>query len=838
MLSIKSTSTTGNHNNYLVIMHRSFFRSSSSSSSSSVVARRYLSSSSSSSRNLSTLFFAASSNNNNNYSRRPRDENDERERERSWGSSSSTTKNNQNKNKRRPSYNNQKQNDRNSSDFDSSASWGLGLRNAAAQRQRRRENGGPISTDDNNENSNNTNTNNNDLMKMLNTLAKENNGKSSSEPPPAPAGWKPGIREDMKNDFDAIRAATFIAPRSTYNNNNNNNNNNNKQRSSTSSSTSSSSSSSSRTNFNEIDDYNNNNNNDEKEEDYYGGTNNIKKKNTATSRFKENRGKGGDEERKRLFQQQLSLKTEEPILRRRQQSQQLFPPSSTTADDDYQKKNKHGVVSSVDDDFDGEEVRERKPVPKGMSRFFVTCHPGLEEVVAKELSSKEIRASNVEIGASGVSFFGNLQTAYNANIWLRSGTRVLCELASADLDPDQSGFDSVYNFVKFCCPWEEVLINADLTFSIESRIWSNSQISSTKLACTRAKDAICDYISDACDGIRPRDPRDFRGNKIKADVPLFMTLYKDRATLYRDTSGDSLHRRGYRANLSVHKAALNEAAAAGLLHIAGWPDALEEWRTERNEKDVPPPVFIDPMCGSGTMVVEAALMAMNVAPGLVRYRNGGYAFQNWPDFNEGVFLACIKNAEKRRIEEEEFNTFSDQKNKVTCLGNDIHPGSVSLAQRSALAAGVPHVVKVYQSSVDEWNVPPSLLKSRSKSICTNPPWGKRISLDSRASDVDNSNNYAAAGAGDNNYDDEENYMTNDEILPGDINAADAGDAWRKLGVFLKREMPNESAFVLSGDPSVSREIFMRASRKHVLGIGGVDCRLLRYDILPPKPKET
>ena len=327
-----------------------------------------------------------------------------------------------------------------------------------------------------------------------------------------------------------------------------------------------------------------------------------------------------------------------------------------------------------------------------------------------------------------------------------------------------------------------------------------------------------------------------------------MTLYKDRATLYRDTSGDSLHRRGYRANLSVHRAALNEAAAAGLLYIAGWPEALEEWRSRRDNDDIPPPVFIDPMCGSGTMVVEAALMAMNVAPGLVRYKNGGYAFQNWPDFNEDVFLDCIDNAERKRIEEEEFHQLSEQKNKAACLGNDIHPGSVSLAQRSALAAGVPHVVKVYQSSVDEWVVPPSLLESKRRTICTNPPWGKRISLDSRMSDANN------IGQSKRNYDDE--YDDNDddveerwrggdgagddydEILPGDVNSTEAGDAWRKLGIFLKREMPNQSAFVLSGDPSVSREIYMRANRKHVLGIGGVDTRLLRYDILPPKPKDV
>ena len=607
-------------------------------------------------------------------------------------------------------------------------------------------------------------------------------GGGRAVPPPAPPGWKPGIREDMKNDFDAIRAATTEPPREGMMR--------------TTKKTSSSA-----------------------------------PKNTATNRFKRNRGKGGDEERKREFQRQMDQfkRMEE----KEDEKGNYNAPRQRRGDDAYQ---------------DEETVFNRAPVPKGMSRFFVTCHPGLEKVVAKELSSEEIRARNVEIGASGVSFVGNLETAYNANIWLRSGTRVLCELASGDLDPHESGFDSVYDFVKHCVPWHEVLTNANLTFSIEARVWSNSQISSTKLACTRAKDAICDYISDACDGIRPRDPRDFRGNKIKADVPLFMTLYKDRATLYRDTSGDSLHRRGYRANLSVHRAALNEAAAAGLLYIAGWPEALEEWRSRRDNDDIPPPVFIDPMCGSGTMVVEAALMAMNVAPGLVRYKNGGYAFQNWPDFNEDVFLDCIDNAERKRIEEEEFHQLSEQKNKAACLGNDIHPGSVSLAQRSALAAGVPHVVKVYQSSVDEWVVPPSLLESKRRTICTNPPWGKRISLDSRMSDANN------IGQSKRNYDDE--YDDNDddveerwrggdgagddydEILPGDVNSTEAGDAWRKLGIFLKREMPNQSAFVLSGDPSVSREIYMRANRKHVLGIGGVDTRLLRYDILPPKPKDV
>ena len=135
-------------------------------------------------------------------------------------------------------------------------------------------------------------------------------------------------------------------------------------------------------------------------------TSSLAPKNTATNRFKRNRGKGGDEERKREFQRQMDQfkRMEE----KEEEKGNYNAPRQRRGDDAYQ---------------DEETVFNRAPVPKGMSRFFVTCHPGLEKVVAKELSSEEIRARNVEIGASGVSFVGNLETAYNANIWLRSGTR-------------------------------------------------------------------------------------------------------------------------------------------------------------------------------------------------------------------------------------------------------------------------------------------------------------------------------------------------------------------------------------------------------------------------------
>ena len=150
------------------------------------------------------------------------------------------------------------------------------------------------------------------------------------------------------------------------------------------------------------------------------------------------------------------------------------------------------------------------------------------------------------------------------------------------------------------------------TFSVESRVWSCAGLTSTRLASTRAKDAVCDALVDA-NGWRPPPPRDGHAS---ADVPMFLSLYRDEAVLYRDMSGDSLHRRGYR-DAAVHRAALNESAAAGLLSIAGWSSACEASRAAGGA-GYRLPTLVDPMCGSGTILVEAALMAGHVAPGLVR----------------------------------------------------------------------------------------------------------------------------------------------------------------------------------------------------------------------------
>jgi putative N6-adenine-specific DNA methylase len=153
-----------------------------------------------------------------------------------------------------------------------------------------------------------------------------------------------------------------------------------------------------------------------------------------------------------------------------------------------------------------------RPIVDLRDRFYATCHPGLEEVVAAELSSPLIGAIDVAPGASGVSFAGDARVGYLANVWLRSAIRVLVEMRRGWLDPSAPGGAAVYDFVKGAAPWEDVVPGGvgardPLTFSVESRVWSCSDVTSTRLASTRAKDAVCDALVDATGYVgRPPPP--------------------------------------------------------------------------------------------------------------------------------------------------------------------------------------------------------------------------------------------------------------------------------------------------------------------------------------------
>ena len=545
--------------------------------------------------------------------------------------------------------------------------------------------------------------------------------------------------------------------------------------------------------------------------------------------------------------------------------------------------------------FDGGFARERAPIPAGCSRFYATCHPGLEDVVAAELRAFPIEALEVATGASGVYFVGTEKTGVLANVWLRSAIRVLVELRHGWLDSNAPGGAAVYDFVRYAAPWHEVVPErAGSTFSFESRVRSCTDVTSTRLAVTRAKDAVCDALVDA-NGWRPPPPP--RGHA-SADVPLFLSLYRDEATLYRDMSGESLHRRGYR-DAAIHRAALNESAAAGVLALAGWTTACAKARRPRDvgeDSTYALPVLVDPMCGSGTLLVEAALIAGMVAPGLVRadaarrrgeregsdgdefvddghgayvpVNRAAYAFERWPDHDRDVLAEVLAEAEA--IGAEARRAFSS---KPTLIGNDRHGGALSLARRAAVAAGVDGMIDFTQGDCADLTHPAldaareakvayfERLESEASEdaetpregapagargdgfdhlrslgpvttrpggggvlVVSNPPWGKRLDV----------------GGGDRDGGEDDAFDARSETLEtfGEEDADETRSAWHSLGAFFRRECAGATAHLLSGDAGATRPLRMRAKKKRVLGVGGVDCRLLEYRVLPPKREKN
>ena len=266
-----------------------------------------------------------------------------------------------------------------------------------------------------------------------------------------------------------------------------------------------------------------------------------------------------------------------------------------------------------------------------VASFFATCHPGLEGAVAGELAALAGGGVHgVRAAKAGVHFRGGPDARYHANLHLRSAVRVLELVAEGELDyagGRRRPGDAVYDFVKRI-DWPRFL-ERGMTFGVKAQVW-DSEVTSSLLVQKRARDAVCDCLRDAS-GWRPEDPRG-----APPSLPLNVAIFRDYAQVYLDTSGLSLHKRGYRRG-AVHKAALNEAAAAGLLQLAG----LDE-RAGRAE----PLVLADPMTGSGTLLIEAGLLLTRTAPGLLR---DDWPFEAWTDFDAESWNAAVEQAEGERV---------------------------------------------------------------------------------------------------------------------------------------------------------------------------------------------
>ncbi|MCD8292439.1 MAG: THUMP domain-containing protein [Prevotellaceae bacterium] len=307
------------------------------------------------------------------------------------------------------------------------------------------------------------------------------------------------------------------------------------------------------------------------------------------------------------------------------------------------------------------------------SELIAKTFQGLEEVLAQELTA--LGADDIEIGRRMVSFSGDKAMLYKANFCLRTAVRILKPIKHFTARDADEVYAQVKDF-----PWEE-LLDTDKTFAVDAVIFSE-EFRHSKFVSYKVKDAIADYFREKT-GKRPS----VRLNR--PDVLLNIHIAETRCTLSLDSSGESLHRRGYRQE--AVEAPLNEVLAAGMILMTGWHGQCD---------------LIDPMCGSGTIPIEAALIARNIAPGVFRKE---YAFEKWPDFDAGLFDAIYNDDSGERAFDHKIYAY------------DNSPKAIEIASHNLKAAGTSKDVVLKQQPFQQFEQP------REKAVLiTNPPYGERI----------------------------------------------------------------------------------------------------------------
>ncbi len=378
----------------------------------------------------------------------------------------------------------------------------------------------------------------------------------------------------------------------------------------------------------------------------------------------------------------------------------------------------------------------------GQFKIIAKTFQGLEEVLAKEIIN--LGGNEVEIGRRMVSFTGDKELLYKANFCLRTAVKVLKPI----MEFKATDADEVYEVVKEM-DWSQYIDNSN-TFLVDSVVFSE-KFRHSKFVAYRVKDAIADYFR-AKTGERPNV------SISNPDLRVNVHIAENEVTISLDSSGESLHRRGYREDSVA--APLNEVLAAGMILLTGWDGECD---------------FIDPMCGSGTILVEAALIARNIYPGVFRKE---FAFEKWKDFDEDLFDTIYNDDSQER----EFE------HKI--YGYDINRKAVAAAQENVRSAGVADIVEVEQRDFYEFEQP--LEKSI---MITNPPYGERI--------------------------------TTDDIL----------GLYAAIGERLKHAFVGNEAWILSYHDDCFAKIGMRPSTKYALYNGSLECEFRKYQIFDGKLSE-
>jgi len=376
--------------------------------------------------------------------------------------------------------------------------------------------------------------------------------------------------------------------------------------------------------------------------------------------------------------------------------------------------------------------------------FFVSCPKGVDDLLLEEI--KALGITNLKDSFSGVSFEGELKDAYKVCLWSRLASRVLMQLKEFEASSDEQLYEQVKTI-----DWSEHL-KVDGTLAVSCHV-VNSTITNSQYAALKVKDAIVDQFMDKYDE-RPSVDRDM------PDVGINLFINKDNAILSLDLAGDALHRRGYRR--SNVPAPMKENLAAAVLLRSGWP----------NENLT----LVDLMCGSGTLLIEAAMMALDIAPGL---RRKYFGFTNWPNYDVNSWSELKKDAQQKR-------DLNLNKTEIYIRGYDQSLEAVRAANMNIEAAGLQSQIIVDQREVENCRKPDT---DKTGLVIVNAPYGERLG----------------------------------EVEELRYLYAELGDCW-------KHYFGNWSTALFTGNIELAKNIGLRSHRANAFYNGPIKCKLFHYTI--------
>lgn len=357
---------------------------------------------------------------------------------------------------------------------------------------------------------------------------------------------------------------------------------------------------------------------------------------------------------------------------------------------------------------------------------------GLEQLLATELTA--LGADRVEVVNRGVNFYGRRALMYKVNLASRLALRVLVPILEFDLSNSETLYRKVKQF-----DWEQFL-DIKMTFAIDSVVYS-PHFKNSLFAAQKAKDAIADRFREKT-SLRPSV------NREQPDLLINLHISGRKATISLDSSGGSLHKRGYR--IGNFEAPLNEVLAAGMIMATGW------------KGETP---FLDPMCGSGTLAIEAAMIAAGIPPGIFKKQFG---FENWKDFEPELMEYVARNLPQ------------EKEVKVPIIARDVDPEAVAITRSQINSMDLSHLIKVEEMDFEASE------PMEGTTIVINPPYGERLKME------------------------------------------DIESLYSMIGTTLKHRFPGSDAWILSSSGKALKRVGLKPASKQHLHNGALECSYVNY----------